>query len=90
MTGGGATGSLNSPYYRDPSRPKDDHNIHYVCNGMRFTSNINNVLIDNEDETDAPIQLFRLVRTDPVLFLTCYADDLGKRALRICQHQRDN
>lgn len=27
---------VNSPYYKDPSRPRDRHNIHYVANAMPF------------------------------------------------------
>ncbi|HYE62898.1 MAG TPA: DUF1559 domain-containing protein [Phycisphaerales bacterium] len=75
------TGGLNdrfkdSVYYRDPARPRDDHNIHYVVNGVRFVR-VGNTITHNENETKPPQQLGRLPRTSPVLYLTCYADDLG-------------
>jgi prepilin-type processing-associated H-X9-DG protein len=69
---------IDSLYYRDPARPKDDHNIHYVNNGMRFTARTPaGQLIVNDIECKPPIMMSRLVRTDSVLYLTCFADDLG-------------
>jgi prepilin-type processing-associated H-X9-DG protein len=66
-----------SIYYRDPARPKDDHNIHYVCNGMRFLRGPTGILIPNETECKPPIQLFRVYKVDLVLYLTCFEDDPG-------------
>jgi prepilin-type N-terminal cleavage/methylation domain-containing protein/prepilin-type processing-associated H-X9-DG protein len=68
------TGSV---YYRDPARLKDDHNVHYVCNGMRFTRNAAGQLVPNQNECKPPIQMFRLYKTDKVLYLTCFEDDPG-------------
>jgi prepilin-type N-terminal cleavage/methylation domain-containing protein/prepilin-type processing-associated H-X9-DG protein len=67
----------DSIFYRDPARPKDDHNIHYVANGMRFSKTPAGVLIPNENECKPPVQLSRLTRTSSVLYLTCFEDDPG-------------
>lgn len=75
-----------APYYKDPARNKDDHPIHYVNNGMRFTQRLpNGNLVANENECKAPIQWLRLIRTDTVLYLTCFADDPGN--LRSANYQ---
>jgi prepilin-type N-terminal cleavage/methylation domain-containing protein len=63
-------------FYRDPGRRPDDHNIHYVVNGMRFRR-VNNALVADENECKPPIQLSRLYRTSSVLYLTCFEDDPG-------------
>ncbi len=75
-----------SIYYRDPARAKDDHNIHYVSNGMRFTGRtVAGQLLYNENECKPPVQLFRIVKTDLVLYLTCFEDDPGN--LRSANYQ---
>jgi len=75
----------NAPYYRDPSRRKDDHNIHYVVNGMRFLRTAAGVVYADENYCKPPIQLSRLVRSDTVLYLTCFEDDPGN--LRSANYQ---
>jgi prepilin-type N-terminal cleavage/methylation domain-containing protein/prepilin-type processing-associated H-X9-DG protein len=67
----------DSHFYRDPARPKDDHTIHYVVNGVRFIPAAPGVLVANENVAKPPHQLFRILRTSSILYLTCYADDLG-------------
>jgi prepilin-type N-terminal cleavage/methylation domain-containing protein/prepilin-type processing-associated H-X9-DG protein len=85
-TGGLDDRFRDSLYYRDPARLKDDHNIHYVCNGMRFTGRTAaGVLTYDENECKPPVQLFRLVKTDLILYLTCFEDDPGN--LRSANYQ---
>ncbi len=62
--------------YRDPARPRDDHRVHYINNGVRFTRSTPTFLT-NETECKAPMQLHRIARTEHVLYLTCFADDPG-------------
>lgn len=62
--------------YRDPARPRDDHRIHYINNGVRFTRS-SPTFLTNETECKAPMQLVRIARTEHVLYLTCFADDPG-------------
>ncbi len=66
----------SSAFYRCPSRPRDDHNITYVNNGIRFRRQGNNIIID-EDFTKPPMQLFRIYRPVATLYLTDFADDPG-------------
>ncbi len=60
----------NAPYYRDPARPKDPHNIHYVNNGLRFTAP--NIVAAT---SKPPTQLTRQSRTSDVMYLTCFTED---------------
>jgi prepilin-type N-terminal cleavage/methylation domain-containing protein/prepilin-type processing-associated H-X9-DG protein len=62
-------------YYRDPSRPKDPHNIHYVNNGLSFryrsgqTPQCLNV-------GKPPTPMFKYTRpTSSIIYLTCFTDD---------------
>jgi prepilin-type N-terminal cleavage/methylation domain-containing protein/prepilin-type processing-associated H-X9-DG protein len=65
-------------FYRDPARLKDDHNIHYVVNGMRFLrNNVTGQTYVNESECQPPMQLSQLPRTSSVLYLTCFENDPG-------------
>ena len=56
--------------YKDPSRPKDRHNVHYVCNGVGFRT---------PEQTGAypkaPTQLSVLQFTSQVAYITCFVDD---------------
>ena len=61
--------------YRDPARRKDQHNIHYVSNGMRFRRDIGGNIFTDEVVCKPPMRLSGLPRTDSVLYLTCFADD---------------
>src|SRR5262245_18864565 len=83
--GGIADRFKNAPYYRDPGRPPDDHPIHYVSNGMRFTRLFGTQPIADETYCKPPVQLSRLTRTSQVLYLTCFADDPGN--LRSANYQ---
>jgi len=73
MTADGGLGDQyrDAPYYRDPSRPKDPHNIHYVNNGLRFTRP---GVVDIND-TKSPAVLHRYPRPFDTMFLTCFTDD---------------
>lgn len=58
-------------YYRDPSRKKDRHNIHYVNNGLSFRApNVINVLY-----AKPPTKQSRYVRPFDTLYLACFTDD---------------
>lgn len=60
----------DAPYYRDPARRKDPHNIHYVNNGLRFTAR--NVV---SSIAKGPTPLRRYLAPDRTMFLTCFVDD---------------
>jgi len=64
---------VNAPYYRDPGRPKDLHNIHYVINGFKFTAPGK---IDAANRK-GPMPLSRCWNPGDTLYITCYADDPG-------------
>ena len=57
--------------YKDPSRPKDKHQVHYVCNGVGFRGP--NVI---GAYAKAPTTLAMLQFPGTTLYLTCFADDL--------------
>jgi prepilin-type N-terminal cleavage/methylation domain-containing protein/prepilin-type processing-associated H-X9-DG protein len=60
----------DAPYFRDPSRRKDPHNIHYVVNALRFIRP--NTIASTPKP---PTALSRYVRTSDVIYLTCFTDD---------------
>ncbi len=62
-----------APYYRDPARPKDPHNIHYVNNGMRFRK-VGNAAIATA-LGKPPTQAWKYVRPSDTVYLTCFTDD---------------
>src|SRR5437899_3129627 len=65
-----------SNYYRDPARPKDPHNIHYVNNGLRFTRpNPNAPPVVDTQYGKPPTQRFRYVNPSAIMYLTCFVDD---------------
>ena len=57
-------------YYRDPARPKDPHNIHYVNNGLAF---LRPGIVASYSKPPTP--LHRYSRTSDVIYLTCLTDD---------------
>lgn len=61
----------NAPYYRDPSRRPDNHNIHYVNNGFLFTAP--GIIRDGTGKP--PVRLPTLSRPADTLYLSCFADD---------------
>ncbi|MFA6045955.1 MAG: DUF1559 domain-containing protein [Phycisphaerales bacterium] len=63
----------NANYYRDPSRPKDPHNVHYVNNGLYFQKVGTNVVATNLGKPPSPI--YRLPRPSITAYLTCFTDD---------------
>ncbi|MDX2132328.1 MAG: DUF1559 domain-containing protein [Planctomycetota bacterium] len=64
---------VNCFAYRDPSRPKDPHNIHYVNNGLRFRLSAGQPTATNESKPPTP--MFRYVRPSKTAYLTCFTDD---------------
>ena len=67
----------NAPYYTDPARPKDGHNVHYVVNAMPMVSR---GVVDTDARTDywhrrGPEQLARLQNPGDTLYLTEFTDD---------------
>ncbi len=67
----------NAPYYVDPARPKDNHKIHYVVNGVPFTARgaWDGRCVMNANLRRGPTPLTRLHLTSEVIYLTCFADD---------------
>jgi prepilin-type N-terminal cleavage/methylation domain-containing protein/prepilin-type processing-associated H-X9-DG protein len=61
---------VRSEYYRDPSRPKDRHNIHYVNNGISFRAR---GVVNTYAKRPTPMQKYQ--RPHEVLYLTCFTDD---------------
>jgi prepilin-type N-terminal cleavage/methylation domain-containing protein/prepilin-type processing-associated H-X9-DG protein len=61
-----------APYYHDPARTPDAHNVHYVDNGLRFTSR--GVLAGTKPP--GPLDLVRL--PDRTIYLTCFTDDADR------------
>jgi prepilin-type N-terminal cleavage/methylation domain-containing protein/prepilin-type processing-associated H-X9-DG protein len=62
-----------APYYKDPARPKDVHQIHYVNNGMKFRKVGNVAQATNEGKR--PTQAWKYSLPSNTVFLTCYSDD---------------
>jgi prepilin-type N-terminal cleavage/methylation domain-containing protein/prepilin-type processing-associated H-X9-DG protein len=60
-----------APYYHDPARPPDGHNIHYVDNGLMYTAP--GVIKDGTGK--APTRLTELENPVATLYLSCFADD---------------
>jgi prepilin-type N-terminal cleavage/methylation domain-containing protein/prepilin-type processing-associated H-X9-DG protein len=77
VTGGGLQDQYSgSNYYRDPARPKDPHNIHYVNNGLRFTRpNPNQPPVVDNNAGKPPTQRFRYLNPSAIMYLTCFVDD---------------
>ena len=56
--------------YRDPSRPKDRHNIHYVVNGLSFRAeNLVN------SYAKPPTKMSRYFKPFDTMYLSCFAND---------------
>jgi prepilin-type N-terminal cleavage/methylation domain-containing protein/prepilin-type processing-associated H-X9-DG protein len=60
-----------APYYQDPARPKDAHNVHYVNNGLRF---IAPGVLASGTKPPSPIDLVH--QPAQTLYLTCFTDDV--------------
>jgi len=60
-----------APYYKDPSRPKDGHNIHYVDNGMTFSAP--GKVIDGVGKP--PMKMSAYALPSNTLYLTCFNED---------------
>jgi prepilin-type N-terminal cleavage/methylation domain-containing protein/prepilin-type processing-associated H-X9-DG protein len=65
--------------YRCPGRTRDDHNIHYVSNGVRFVRSFSGAPIINELDAKPPMRLSGVAFTSGTLYLTDFADDPGNR-----------
>jgi prepilin-type N-terminal cleavage/methylation domain-containing protein/prepilin-type processing-associated H-X9-DG protein len=59
-----------APYYKDPSRPKDRHEIHYVDNGLSFASRgvVNSI-------AKKATKMSRYPRPFDCIWLACFTDD---------------
>lgn len=73
--GGLADQYRDAPYYKDPSRPKDPHNIHYVCNGMTFRRPTGAAASTSEEVGKPPTVMNRYTRPSETIYLTCFTDD---------------
>lgn len=60
-------------YYRDPSRPKDRHPIHYVNNGLSFFNGPTGLRINTTPK--APTPMARYARPFDTLYLACFTND---------------
>jgi prepilin-type N-terminal cleavage/methylation domain-containing protein/prepilin-type processing-associated H-X9-DG protein len=76
LNGGIGDQFVRSEIYRDPSRPPDRHNIHYVVNGISFrspqrgtTPAVINVAAKR------PTQVFKYPRPFDCVWAVCYTDD---------------
>jgi len=58
-------------YYKDPSRPRDRHTIHYVNNGISFRT----PTIVNQTYAKPPTKMSRYDRPFDTLYLACFAED---------------
>ena len=63
-----------APYYKDPARPKDIHQIHYVNNGMKFQK-IGAAPAQPTTLGKPPTQAWKYNRPSDIVYLTCYTDD---------------
>ncbi len=63
----------HAPYYRDPSRPPDPHNIHYVNNGLKFRWVGGRAVAT--DLGKPPTEMSRYPRPSSTMYLTCFTDD---------------
>ena len=70
---GGGNGDLYAlaEYYKDPSRLKDRHNIHYVNNGISFRG----PGLVNTNYAKPPTKVSRYFRPYDTLYLSCFTDD---------------
>jgi prepilin-type processing-associated H-X9-DG protein/prepilin-type N-terminal cleavage/methylation domain-containing protein len=71
QTGGVGDRFANSIYYRDPARPADRHNIHYVNNGMSFSAP---GVVNSFAKRPTPLRRYQ--RPHEVLYLSCFTDDV--------------
>jgi prepilin-type N-terminal cleavage/methylation domain-containing protein/prepilin-type processing-associated H-X9-DG protein len=70
LNGGVGDQFARSEYYRDPARPPDRHNIHYVNNGISFR--MPGVV---NSYAKRPTQLSKYPSLTDVLYLACFTDD---------------
>ncbi len=59
-----------APYYHDPARAIDAHNVHYVDNGLKFASR---GVLASGTKPPGPLDLVQL--PDRTIYLTCFTDD---------------
>ena len=79
----GGVGDLfeRSEYYKDPARPRDRHNIHYVVNGISFRSPQRGTTppVINA-AAKRPTKMSRYPRPYNCVWACCYADDVNNAA----------
>ncbi|MCC6285408.1 MAG: prepilin-type N-terminal cleavage/methylation domain-containing protein [Phycisphaerales bacterium] len=64
---------VDAPYYKDPARLDDPHQIHYVNNGLKFRKFGPNVRTTTVGKP--PTRMTRYKWADRVMYLTCFTDD---------------
>lgn len=62
-------------YYRDPGRPKDQHNIHYVNNGLRFARRG----VVATGRAKPPTQVYKIPNATGTAYLGCLTGDMDNR-----------
>jgi prepilin-type N-terminal cleavage/methylation domain-containing protein/prepilin-type processing-associated H-X9-DG protein len=66
----------NAPYYRDPARPPDLHNIHYVVNAIKFLRpGVADTNVIDWHLRRGPTKLARLTRPASTIYITDFFDD---------------
>ncbi len=74
LAGGGLADSYTAaPYYKDPARPEDPHQIHYVNNGLQFRKFGRTVRVTTEGKP--PTRMNKYWRPSETMYLTCFTDD---------------
>lgn len=71
--GGLADQFKHAEYYRDPARPVDPHNIHYVNNGLKFRLVNGQPQATNDSKPPTPTNKY--IRPSQTMYLTCFTDD---------------
>lgn len=64
-----------APYYRDPARPKDPHQIHYVNNGLKFSKLLTATRSVATSDGKPPTRMSKYIWPAQTAYLTCFTDD---------------
>ncbi len=74
-TGGLQDRYSRAPYYRDPARPRDPHQIHYVNNGLKFSKSPGATMALATNQGKPPTRMGRYTWPSRTAYLTCFTDD---------------
>lgn len=66
-----------APYYKDPARLDDGHQIHYVNNGLKFREVAGRPVVTTLGKP--PTRFSKYLLADRTMYLTCFIDDPGFR-----------